>query len=270
MSTLTIQTSNGMLAYREAGTGPVVILLHAFPLDSEMWTSQIAALASRYRVIAPDVPGFGDSPALADLTIDRAATGVCDLLDALKIGEPILLGGLSMGGYTALAFARLFPNRLRALILADTKSDPDDEAGRAGRDKMIALVQKEGTRPVVEQLLPKLLGTLTQNEKPEIVQRVREIATRQSPTGVASALKALRDRPDSKPFLAKIAVPTLVLVGEEDGITPPAKATELREGIPGALLVTIPKAGHLANLENEGVFTEAIIAFLANLRPSMR
>lgn len=269
MKNLSVQTSSGLLAYREAGTGPVVVLLHAFPLDSEMWTSQIESFANHYRVIAPDVPGFGASPALVDLTIDRIATGVRDLIDALNISAPIVLGGLSMGGYVALAFARMFPNRLRALILADTKADPDDEAGRAGRDKMIALVQKEGTRSVVEQLLPKLLGTHTQSEKPEIVQRVRGIASRQAPASVASALKALRDRPDSKPLLGKIAVPTLVIVGEKDGITPPAKAAELRDGIPNAVLVSIPNAGHLANLENESVFTQAVITFLAGLMPSM-
>ena len=242
-----------------------MVLLHAFPLDSEMWISQIQAFAGRFRVLAPDVPGFGASPESADLTIDRIATSVRGLLDALKIGDQIVLGGLSMGGYAALAFSRLFPERLRAMILADTKADPDDEAARAGRDKMIELVQKEGTRPVVEQLLPKLLGACTQREKPEVVQRVREIASRQTPAGVASALKALRDRPDARPSLAKIAVPTLVIVGEEDVVTPPAKATELRAGIANSKLVTIPKVGHLTNLEDNDAFNSAVAAFLNDL-----
>lgn len=268
MKTHSVPTASGSISYRKAGTGPVLVLLHAFPLDSEMWTSQIQAFSSRFRVIAPDVPGFGGSAGSANLTIDRIATGMRDLLDALEIGEPIVLGGLSMGGYAALAFARLFPERLRALILADTKADPDDNAARAGRDKMIELVQKDGVQPVLEQVLPKLLGSHTQSGKPKIVQQVREIAGRQSTAAIASVLAALRDRPDARPFLKLIHVPTLVVVGEEDAITPPMKAFELCDGIPGAKIFTVATAGHLSNLENEAEFNRAINSFSTELNLS--
>lgn len=268
MTSLSVRTLSGLQAYREAGSGPVVVLLHAFPLDSEMWLSQVQAFSDRFRILVPDVAGLGASPELADLTVDRIATSVHDLLDALKISEPIVLGGLSMGGYAALAFARLFPKRLRAMILSDTKADADDEAGKTGRDKMIKRVQKEGVLPVIEQLLPKLVSAHTLKEKPEVVQRVRDIANRQSRTGVVSALKALRNRSDARPSLSSIGIPTLVIVGEDDVITPPVKALELQGGIPQAKLAHIPLAGHLASLENETDFNHAVGSFLEDLNSS--
>jgi 3-oxoadipate enol-lactonase len=262
MNSMILRASQTQIAYEDRGSGPVVVLLHAFPLDSAMWRPQIDELAADYRVIAPDCPGFGGSAVSAGLTVDSAADVVAELLDHLGINDRVVVGGVSMGGYVALAFARLYPQRLGALILADTKADPDDETARAGRDRLIQLTSENGVKAVVEQLLPKLLGPTTVTQRPEVVEQVRAIAERQSVEGIVAALKALRERPDAGPGLAHIAVPALVIVGEEDAITPPEKAKQLAEAIPNARLVTIPGAGHLSNLENESAFNAAVREFL--------
>jgi pimeloyl-ACP methyl ester carboxylesterase len=265
MHTMTLRASQTPIAYLDQGSGPGVVLIHAFPQDSSMWRDQTAALADRFRVIAPDLPGCGGSAVSAGLTIDSVADVVAELLDHLGMNERVVVGGLSMGGYATLAFARLYPQRVRALILADTKADPDDETGRANRDRMIQLVSDKGPRAVVDDLLPKVLAPATIGDKPDVVRQVRETAGRQPADGLVTALRALRDRPDARPGLAHISFPTLVLVGEQDVVTPPDKARELAAAIPNARLVIIPEAGHLSNLENPVAFTNAVRDFLTAL-----
>jgi len=262
MNTMTLRASQTPIAYADRGAGPGLVLLHAFPLDSSMWRHQVAALADRCRVIAPDLPGFGGSAVSAGLTLDSAADVVAELLDHLGVNERVVVGGLSMGGYAALAFARLYPQRVRALVLADTKADPDDETARANRDKAIQLATDQGPAAVIEQMLPKLLAPVTRDTKPDVVRWVKETASRQRAEGLVVALKALRDRPDARPGLSHISFPTLVVVGEHDAATPPDRARELAGGIPNARLVTIPDAGHLSNLEDPVAFTNAVREFL--------
>ena len=254
-----------MLISTDKGSGPVVVFLHAFPLDRRMWLGQIESLADMYRVIAPDLPGFGDSPLLAQPSIDAFADQVAEHLDEKNITQPVTLVGLSMGGYVALAFARRQPHRLAGLVLADTKALPDDSAARAQRDQMIALVSRAGVTALVDTMLPKLLGASTQRTQPEVVAATRQLASSQRSEGVLAALQALRDRPDATPHLQQIAVPTLVLVGEEDTITPPSVAQSLAQAIPGARLVVIPQAGHLANAENPTAFNDGLLTFLTGV-----
>ena len=187
------------------------------------------------------------------------------LVQQLQIKEPIILGGLSMGGYTALAFARLFPESLRALILCDTRAEADTEEGKAGRDKMIASAQSEGAAPVVEQMLPKLLGETTRKDHADVMESVRTLALKQTPTAIANALRALRDRPDSLDLLPQIKVPTLVVVGEEDTITPLSMAQTLADKIPNAELAIIPRAGHLSNIEQPETFNRVVREFCRSL-----
>jgi 3-oxoadipate enol-lactonase len=265
MNTMTLRASQTPIAYADRGSGPGLVLLHAYPLDSSMWRDQIDALADRFRVIAPDLPGFGQSAVSAGMTIDSVADVVAELLDHLGVNERVVIGGVSMGGYAALGFARLYPQRVRALILADTKADPDDEDGRANRDKMIQLATDRGPAAVVEQLLPRLLAPGTAARRPDVVRFVRETAGRLKAEGIVTALKAMRDRPDARPGLAHISFPTLVIVGDQDAVTPPEKARELTGQIPDAHLVTIPDAGHLSNLENPAAFTAAVREFLIGL-----
>jgi pimeloyl-ACP methyl ester carboxylesterase len=197
--------------------------------------------------------------------MDAVADVVAELLDHLGVNERVAVGGVSMGGYAALAFARLYPQRLRALILADTKADPDDEPARANRDRQIQAVTEHGPGAILEQLMPRLVGPTTLAGRAPVVQTVRDLAGRQSGEGLAAALKALRDRPDAGPGLPHIAVPTLVVVGDQDAITPPDKARTLAAAIPNARLVTIADAGHLSNLEHPEPFTAAVRGFLDSL-----
>lgn len=246
----------------QLGDGPVLVLVHGFPFDHSMWQPQMEALAATHRVIVPDLPGFGDSPLVDGWTIDSAAAAINQLLDSLHVSEPVALGGLSMGGYIAMSFARQFPRRLASLILADTKSPADDAAARDARNAMIAKARGEGSAAIAQAMLPKLLGATAKAGHPELADRVRAMMVKQSAASIAAALEALRDRPDATPGLAAIAVPTLVIVGEEDEITPPKMSEALAAAIPGAKLEVIPKAGHLANLEQKQAFNAALIRFL--------
>jgi pimeloyl-ACP methyl ester carboxylesterase len=230
-----------------------------------MWLPQVEALRDVYRVIAPDLPGFGDSPPSVSASIDAFADAVAAHLDDKEITGPVTVGGLSMGGYVALAFARRHPARLAALVLADTKAEADDATARANRDRMIVLASSQPASAVVEQMLPKLLGPVTQRDNPEVVAAVRQLGSAQKPETIVAALKALRDRPDATPGLKDVKVPALVIVGQDDAITPPDVARKLADGLPRARLAVIDKAGHLANAEQPGAFNDVLMAFLAGV-----
>ncbi len=257
--------TGGWVEYDEVGQGRPVVLLHAFPLSRAMWRPQVEALQDECRLLVPDLRGFGGtSPFPGTPSVEAMADDVAALLRALAIQEPVVVGGLSMGGYVALAFARRHPLWLRALILADTRAEPDTPEGKANRDQTIAFAETHSAAEVIGPMLPKLLGDETRRLRPEVAEEVRRIAAAQAPAAIVAALRALRDRPDARPGLADIRVPTLVVVGAEDTLTPPAMAQTLIEGIHGARLVTIAGAGHLANLEQPGAFTAAVRSLCEN------
>jgi pimeloyl-ACP methyl ester carboxylesterase len=259
------------LAYTDTAAGPTLVLLHAFPLDREMWKPQLSALAGTARVIAPDLPGFGKSPLPPEpWSVESAADAVARLLDTLGLNGRVVVGGLSMGGYVAMAFARKYPDRLAGLILADTRAEPDDAAGKENRGKMIALAEKQGAGAVVEAMLPKLLSDGTRADRPAVADAVKAIGSRQTAAGVAAGVAALRDRPDATPGLDQVAVPTLVLVGEHDAVTPPTLAAAMSGRVYGSDLVTVPNAGHLSNLENPEAFNAAVARFLAERAPAVK
>jgi 3-oxoadipate enol-lactonase len=254
------------IEYDDAGKGPVIILLHGFPLCKSMWRPQALALQNDYRVLVPDLRGFGGSSPFDEApSLDQMADDVAGLLAALKINEPVVVGGLSMGGYIALAVARKYPKILRAVILADTRAEADDAKAKASRDSMIGFAQTHEARDVIEQMLPKLLTEKSRTENPDLVEEIRQMASAQTTAGIIGALKVLRDRPDARPVLSTIRVPTLVLVGAEDTLTPPAMAETLATGITNANLVTIPAAGHMSNLEQPDLFNAALAEFLRSL-----
>ncbi len=248
------------IAYDESGRGLPLVLVHAFPQDRGMWQPQLAGLSDSARVIAPDLPGFGESSP-APFTIDSAADIVAEFITTLGIAKAVV-AGLSMGGYIAMALARRQAQKLAGLILADTRADPDDATARGNRDKAIALTREKGVAALFETMLPKVLSDLTRSTKPEVVAQVKSIAERQSVEGVTAALAALRDRPDANPALAEIKVPTLVIVGEFDAVTPPLAAANMSVQIPGSKLIHIPDAGHLSNVENPAAFTDAVRKFV--------
>ncbi len=211
-------------------------------------------LSKTFRVITPDFPGFGESPQQVGWTVATAADAVADLLDELKITEPVLLGGVSMGGYVALAFASRHANRLKGLILADTRSEPDSAEAKANRDKGVATVKEAGVPAFFAGMLPKLVAPA--NER--LYVELRQLAALQSSEGVANGLIALRDRPDATPSLKSINVPTLVIVGEHDALTPPSASEAMMKELPHGSLVVIPGAGHLSNIEAPAEFNAAI------------
>jgi pimeloyl-ACP methyl ester carboxylesterase len=258
--------SDCWIEFDDVGSGLPVVLLHAFPLDRALWKPQLEELPDQCRVIAPDFRGFGGTSAsLANLSVDRFADDVAQLLDALKVPGPVVLAGLSMGGYAALAFARRHPDRLRGLVLADTRAEADTPESRESRDKMIAFAKTHSPLEVVDQMLPRLLGGETQTHHPEIGAAIRTIAARQSNAGIVAALHVLRDRPDATGGLAAIRVPTLVVVGAEDVLTPPAVAEAMAAAIPGSRFAKIAAAGHLSNFEQPEMFNAVLGAFLSSL-----
>ncbi len=245
---------------REMGTGPAVVLVHGYPLDGAMWSGVARALSPRFRVLKPDLPGRGETAAASGATIEDYA----DFLEAVLAGlpEPAGLAGFSMGGYAALALARRRPAKLAALALVDTRAAADDEAGRATRDGAISTLRSAGVAAIADAMVGKLL-TPASLANADLVERVRRIMLRQKPETVEADLAALRDRPDARPGLASIAIPTLAVVGAQDAITPPADAQAMVDAIPGARLATIPAAGHLAPMERPGAVAAALGDFFA-------
>jgi pimeloyl-ACP methyl ester carboxylesterase len=193
------------------------------------------------------------------------ADDVAALLPVLGVAERVIVGGLSMGGYVALAFARRHAGWLAALMLADTRAEADTPEGRANRDRMIAFAEAHSALDVLEEMLPKLVGQDTHQQRPQVLDEIRQIAGEQQPTALRAALQSLRDRPDARPTLGAIAVPSLVLVGADDMLTPPAAAETLAAGISGAIMVEIPRAGHFSNLEQPEEFNMAVGGFIRRL-----
>ena len=256
-----------ILAYNDNGPGPVVVLLHGFPLDRSMWSWQETTLGSIYRVITPDLRGHGQSAAPEGIyTMEAMAEDVIETLDALQLTEPVVLGGLSMGGYVALALIDEYPERFRALMLIDTKAEGDTPEAARGREELAGGVEAAGnSAAVAAALLPKLFSETTRQRRPQLIARMREVMEKTPARAVAGALRGMAARQDRTAELAQIAVPTLVLVGANDAITPPNEAQKMAEAIPDAQIVIIPDAGHLAPYENPEATNEAMLHFLRGL-----
>ncbi|MDP9239497.1 MAG: alpha/beta hydrolase [Actinomycetota bacterium] len=254
------------LAHREAGSGRPFVLLHAFPLWSAMWDGQTAGLADRCRVIAPDLRGFGSTELGTDEpSLDAAADDVAALLDRLGLGA-VVLGGLSMGGYVAMAFLRRHGDRVAGLLLADTKAEADTEAARANRERIATtlLADPEST-VLIDEVLPTLLGPTSVADRPSVTEQVRSWVRAAPPPAVAWAQRAMAARPDSLPILRAVTVPALVVVGEEDTLAPPSAAQAMADAISDATLVRIPAAGHLSAVEYPTAFNHAVVGLLERL-----
>jgi len=250
------------LAWEDAGQGAPVILLHAFPLNRKMWAPQVEALAGGYRVVTLDFRGHGESGIAAeDSTMERLAEDVRRVLDELGL-QRVVLGGLSMGGYVVFAFYRRWPEHVAALILADTRASADTEEGRKARFETAAVAEREGSAAIAERMLPKLLAAATHGKKPELVAAVRKMILEASPVGIAGALRGMAARSAAIDLLPRIKCPTLILVGEQDVLTPPADSEAMAKGIPNSKLVRLPGAGHLSNLEQPANFNQALLEFL--------
>jgi 3-oxoadipate enol-lactonase len=265
-----VSLSTVELAYVDRGSGPPILLVHGFPLDHTMWAAQIDALVAQYRVIAPDLRGFGestlgDADPWAGVSMERYADDLTELLDALRIHQPIVLAGFSMGGYVAWQFVRKHAARLRALVQCDTRAAADSEEARAGRLKMADHVAEWGSARVAEMMGPKLLAARTFETKPEVVAAVRRVVEHTSPASIAAAQRGMAARPDMTSFLSQINVPTLVVAGTEDVISPPEEMQAIAAAIPSAEFVEIPDAGHMTTLENPAAVNAALTRFLARI-----
>jgi pimeloyl-ACP methyl ester carboxylesterase len=235
-----------------------LLLIHGFPLNSRMWEGQIAFAAARgWRVLAPDLTVVTK----ADATVDDFAGVAIDLMDGLHI-EGAVVGGLSMGGYVTFALVRHAARYIRGLILADTRSQADTPEGVDGRKKMLQLLKDQGPSAVADQMIPKLIGETTRRVRPAIADQLREIIMANPAEAIAAALNALMTRPDATLLLPSIHVPTLVIVGAEDALTPPPLAEELHRGVAGSQLEVIAGAGHMPNLEDPAAFNKIVGAFL--------
>lgn len=264
------QTENRLpLTYREAGPreANVLLLIHGFPLSAAMWRPQLETPPAGWRVIAPDLRGFGDSPPAGtdQTTMDAMADDLAALLQGLGIRSATVCG-LSMGGYVALALLGRHPARVKGLVLCDTKAGADSDEVRRARLQSAARVLAEGTSSVVDSMLPKLLSPLALRSQPGLEQEVRGIMEAAPAPAVAAALRGMAARPDSTPMLRTINVPTQIIVGADDQITPAGGAQLMVRGIPGARLDIIPEAGHLPNLENTPAFKRVLEGFLATVR----
>lgn len=236
-----------------------VLFLHAYPLDRSMWRPQAEAVREAgWMVVAPDFPGFGDAPYRDETTLEAFANRVVGVLESVEATRAVVVG-LSMGGYAAFRLLESRPTLARALVLADTKAGEDPPERRAARLEQAERAEREGTGWLADAMLPSLLS---EGADPAVSGEVRDIVDRAKPEAVAAALRAMAARPDSSPLLSSVSVPTLVIVGEHDKVTPPSESEAMARAIPGARLETIPNAGHLSNLENPEAFNRALLGFL--------
>lgn len=255
--------NGSMLHHDEAGGGQPVVLLHGFPLTLEMWRHQIEALSATHHVIAPDLAGFGGSgPASDPVSMESYARDVAELLDSLDVLRQVALVGFSMGGYVALAFLGLFPERVGALALIDTKATADTPAAKAGRVDAAAHVLEQGSSFIAEAMIGKLLSPGSLADRPNLVSELVASMSAQPPRSVAQALGAMAVRADTTPLLAAVGVPTVVVGGAEDVIVTPEEMGTMASAIPGAEYVEIPGAGHLTPMEAPDAVSEALARWL--------
>jgi 3-oxoadipate enol-lactonase len=244
---------------RPAGT---LVLIHGFPLNPTMWEPQFPLAERGWRIIVPELRGFGDGTGDPPTTsVDDYAADIIDLLDALHV-EDAVIAGLSMGGYIAFSMFRHAPNYFRAVVLADTRSQGDPPEAGAGRKSMQQLARDKGAAAIADALLPKLVGDTTRRARPDVVAQLRTQITGNSVESIVGALAALMTRPDSTPTLSTIHCPVQILVGDEDAITPPPLADQMHRDIAGSELVVIKGAGHMSNMEQPQLFNDALARFL--------
>lgn len=247
---------------RTEGAGSPLLLVHGFPLDHHMWDAVIPALAENHLVIAPDLRGFGQSDGYVEIApMEMLADDLVAILNTLEITEPVTFCGLSMGGYIGWQMWRRHPDRLARLIQLDTRAAADDEIQARARGVNAQQTLANGMGDVPNNMLPKLLSETTHNEQPEVVALVREMILRQDPRAAAAAQRGMAQRTDVTRWLPEISLPTLVLCGSQDSISPPEEMKAFAAKIPAAQFTEIPHAGHLIPLENPTATSAAILSF---------
>ncbi len=241
---------------------PALVLIHAFPLNSKMWKHQLNGLDDTIQVIAPDMPGFGESEPFTEVpSMGAYVRSLLSFLDTQNIKQAIF-AGCSMGGYILFELWRVAPERVRGLILCDTRAEADAPEMREVRMKTIEQVLQNGPAELAEAMLPKLVSSSTLEKRPDLMEKLKQFIINNPNQGIAHALQALADRPDSSNDLPTINVPVLILVGEDDQLTPPDLAKSMHNKIPGSRLGIIKNAGHLSPLEQPERANTVIRTFL--------
>jgi pimeloyl-ACP methyl ester carboxylesterase len=253
------------LAYDESGTGVPLLFIHGWPHNRTLWTGQMSGLPTQARCIAPDLRGFGGSPAKGPYTIARYADDLATLLDALAI-DRVIACGLSMGGYVALAMLRHHRARLRGLILTSTRATADTPEAREKRARLIEFIQEHGMESLAGRQLRGMLGHATFDTRPEVRESLRLIMASSPKEGAIGALRAMMERPDSTDLLPTIDLPTLVVAGAEDTLSPPAEQQALAAAIPESRFELIAGAGHACAYERPAAFNHVVTEFLGGLR----
>ena len=258
-----IKVRDFYMEHEDLGTRIPLLFIHGYPLNRTIWDAQVTELSDIARTLAPDLRGHGGSdPVPGPYPVDLLADDLREFLDAVRVTQPVVLCGLSMGGYVTFAFYRKYPERVASLILTATRAGADSPDGKANRDKAAATAKEKGVGAIVEATLPKMLSPKTYPARPDLVARVKAIMESTSLEGVLGDLAGLRDRPDSTPTLAQIDKPTLILHGADDQLIPSSEAEAMHAGIKGSQLKILPEAGHLLNMEQPEAFDEAVREFV--------
>jgi len=252
------------IKFDDIGSGLPVVFLHAFPLNRTMWDPQVGALVAECRCIPIDFRGLGESSAAPPYSMDRYADDVVGVLDTLQIERAVVVG-LSMGGYAAFAMWRRHRHRVRALVLADTRATADTVETVARRHELIEIAETQGSTAVANMQIAGLVGKTTRDKRPDIYDSIHRMMAQTPAEGIIGALQAMIDRPDSTPTCATIDVPTLIVVGDEDVLTPPKDARDLQRLIQSSRLEVLRQAGHLSNLERPAAFNTVVSEFLGSL-----
>ncbi len=247
------------------GAGPPLLFVHGFPLNSRMWQAQIERFKTEFTVLTPDLRGFGASDVSpGTVTMEQHADDLNTLLDALQLEQPVIFCGLSMGGYIAWEFWKQFPQRLRALMLCDTRSEADSEAGIKNRLKMVDLVLKHGPESISSSMIPNLISETSQRHQPEISKSLIEMIESTDREGIAASQRGMAVRKDFSDQLMDIKVPALLIVGSEDQLTPPAVMKNMSTQLPHAKYIEVPDAGHMTPMEAPDIVNQAMEDFLAS------
>jgi 3-oxoadipate enol-lactonase len=257
--------STRTVRYLESGSGRPLVFVHGFPFSAEQWLPQLARVPAGWRFVAPDMRGFGGYPPEPTLdgpiTIDTYAADLAEFMAHLDIASAVVCG-LSMGGYIAMALARKAPKRIGGFVLADTRATADSEEARAARDRMLQRLAEAGPSAVADDLLPKLLGPISAREQPDLADVIRRTIESNHPEGIAAAIRAMKDRPDSTEVLKGLSSPALVVVGADDVIAPLSEAEMIHGALAGSRLEVLPSVGHMSTLEAPAAFNALLAEWL--------
>lgn len=260
-----IQLPGKTIEYEMQGSGNPLVLIHGYPLNSMMWEAQFS-LADAAMVIAPNLQGFGGTPTGdEEMRMGVYADDLDELLKALNIRQPVVIGGFSMGGYVAFEFLRRYPHRVGALILANTKMTPDSMTAKEARDNSAALARQGGAAAIAQAMLPKMFSPKTYASKPALVAKVQKIMESATVPGLVGALMAMKERPDSRMTMGSYEGKSLIITGADDNLIPVSESELMKEASTDGTLVILPDAGHLSNMEQPDAFNKAIRTFLAGL-----